>query len=61
MKMFRASYDGNKEDEFFYSGDNYNKCDKDVIGEAKEYGDLIELWEVDQHNECFNNMRLVWH
>lgn len=61
MKMFRATYSGDQENEYFYSEGNYNKDDNDVIEEAKSYGDLIELWEVDQDTECLNDIRKVWH
>lgn len=60
MKMFRANYSGEQEDEYFFSEGNYNKDDNDVIEEAKTYGDLQELCEVDQDTECFNAIRLVW-
>ena len=61
-RMFRADYSGETESEYFYCGKNiYNQTIKDVVEDAKQYGDLVELYQVDQRTECLNNLRLVWH
>lgn len=67
MKWYRADYDNQVDSEYFIA-----ESDEQAIEQAKsktevEYSDvgmvkceLVELFEVDDNTEFFNEIRLVW-